>query len=84
MATYVRGVGGHVAERERPEPGSDRAGELERLVADPGSDWRVEDEPKPRRRPAEKKAPEPAPEKDPAPAPEGPAQGPEGGDKKKE
>ncbi|MEV7011551.1 hypothetical protein [Streptosporangium sp. NPDC051022] len=46
MATYVRAAGGHVAERVRPEPGSDDETRLDELVADPASGWRrVEDEP---------------------------------------
>lgn len=43
MALYQRGAGGHVAEREQPEPGSDREKELEALAKDGASDWhRVE------------------------------------------
>lgn len=43
MATYIRGAGGHVAERVRPEPGSDDETRYEQLAADPASGWRVED-----------------------------------------
>jgi hypothetical protein len=61
MALYQRGAGGHVAEREQPEPGSDREKELEALAKDGASDWhRVEEEsdPKPatrKRAPAKSK-----------------------------
>lgn len=43
MAVYVRTAGDHVAERVKPEPGSDDAARLEQLAADPASGWRVED-----------------------------------------
>jgi hypothetical protein len=40
MATFVRAVGEHVAERVRPEPGSDDEARFEQLAADPASGWR--------------------------------------------
>lgn len=40
--TYVRGSGSHIAERERPAEGSDRAKELEALAADPATAWHIE------------------------------------------
>ncbi|MEU7741985.1 hypothetical protein [Nonomuraea sp. NPDC049158] len=43
MATYIRGAGGHVAERVQPAPGSDDATRLEQLADDPESGWRIED-----------------------------------------
>lgn len=43
MAVYIRTAGDHVAERVKPEPGSDDAARLEELVADLASGWRVED-----------------------------------------
>lgn len=43
MPTYVRAAGGHVAERVRPEPGSDDESRYDHLAADPASGWRVED-----------------------------------------
>lgn len=57
MAIYERSIGGHVAEREQPEPGSPRAEVLAKLADDPASDWRVaeDDKPKRRRAPAKKK-----------------------------
>lgn len=55
MAIYQRGTGGHVAEREQPEPGSDREKELERLVEDDASDWHRAEEAQPE--PAEPKRP---------------------------
>lgn len=45
MAEYVRASGGHVAERVRPEPGSDHEAELDRLAEDPATNWRRVDEP---------------------------------------
>ena len=38
---YVRGSGGHVAERVRPAEGSPEATELQALAADPASGWRA-------------------------------------------
>lgn len=44
MAIYQRGNGGHVAEREQPEPASDREKELQALVDSGKGNWsRVED-----------------------------------------
>ncbi|WP_060887286.1 hypothetical protein [Streptomyces caniscabiei] len=43
MAVYERGSGGHVAERVRPEPGSDEAERYAELAAAPGSGWRCVD-----------------------------------------
>ncbi|MGW6498553.1 hypothetical protein [Nonomuraea angiospora] len=40
MPTYVRAAGEHVAERVRPEPGSDDETRYEQLAADPMSGWR--------------------------------------------
>ena len=40
MAVYERGSGGHVAERVRPEPGSESAEKYAALAAAPGSGWR--------------------------------------------
>ena len=46
MTVYQRSAGAYIAEREQPEPGSDRESELDRLAEDEKSDWsRVEDEP---------------------------------------
>lgn len=42
MAVYVRTAGDHVAERVKPEPGSEEAARLEELADDPASGWRVE------------------------------------------
>lgn len=39
MSIYERGVGGHVAEREQPEPGSDREKELQGLVDAGKGNW---------------------------------------------
>jgi hypothetical protein len=47
MAVYERGVAGHVAERVRPEPGSDAEARLQVLADNPASDWRRIDDPKP-------------------------------------
>lgn len=61
-ATYVRGAGGHVAERLRPVPGSEQESELEALAADPASGWRrIPDEP------VEVEPEAPKPEEPPAP-----------------
>jgi hypothetical protein len=49
VAVYQRGAGGHVAEREQPEPGSDREKELERLVESGEGHWSRVEEPKKRR-----------------------------------
>lgn len=46
MATYVRGAGGHVAERVRPVPGSEQEKQLEALADDPASGWRRAEKPK--------------------------------------
>jgi hypothetical protein len=47
VAIYQRGNGGHIAEREQPEPGSDREKELERLVDAGEGNWsRVEEDAK--------------------------------------
>lgn len=43
--TYVRSSGPHVAERERPAPGSRRDRELAALAEDPASNWRLEADP---------------------------------------
>lgn len=43
MAVYIRTAGDHVAERVKPEPGSDAAARLEELADDPTSGWRIED-----------------------------------------
>ncbi|GGS88474.1 hypothetical protein ACFFV7_50975 [Nonomuraea spiralis] len=40
MAVYVRGAGGHIAERVQAEPGSDDETRYEQLAADPASGWR--------------------------------------------
>lgn len=46
MAIYQRGNAGHLAEREQPEPGSEREAELERLVDAGEGNWsRVDEEP---------------------------------------
>lgn len=47
MAVYERGVAGHVAERVRPEPGSEAADRLQALADNPASDWRRVDDPEP-------------------------------------
>lgn len=43
--TYVRASGSHVAERERPAPGSKRDRELAALAEDPATNWRREADP---------------------------------------
>jgi hypothetical protein len=55
VAVYQRGAGGHVAEREQPEPGSDREKELERLVDAGEGHWSRAEEAE--REPAEPKRP---------------------------
>lgn len=40
MAVYVRGAGGHTAERVQAEPGSPEEMRLEQLADDPASGWR--------------------------------------------
>lgn len=53
MAVYQRGAGDYVAEREQPEPGSDRDAELARLVEAGEGGWYRADEPEPEaKRPA--------------------------------
>jgi hypothetical protein len=44
MAVYERGSGGHVAERVRPQPGSEGEAQLAALAADPASPWRRADQ----------------------------------------
>ncbi|MFD8685367.1 hypothetical protein [Streptomyces sp. NPDC059651] len=43
--TYARASGPHVAERERPAPGSRRDRELAELAADSNSGWHLEADP---------------------------------------
>jgi hypothetical protein len=57
MALYQRGAGDHIAEREQPEPGSDREKELEALADDAGSDWHRAEEPEPEQGDGEPKRP---------------------------
>ena len=55
MTVYQRGAGDHVAEREQPEPGSDREKELDALADDAGSDWHRVEEAEPESKPAARK-----------------------------
>lgn len=49
MALYERRAGEYVAESVRPEPGSEEEAALAVLAEDPASDWRLVDEPAPKK-----------------------------------
>ncbi len=49
MAIYERRSGAHVAERVQPVPGSDSEAAYAALAEDPGTGWRIIEQPKSKR-----------------------------------